>query len=130
MACALALLLASVARAEESGGLDWSAWQRMPVLEDGRIMPLDTFARTQVKRICGNVAPNIGRLGTLAPEQRRSFTTDQLADWVKQNQPRRFLAAELLYEWTVDPQKWADVPFLYAANAELRSDVLHVPTYG
>ena len=47
-----------------------------------------------------------------------------------ENQPRRFLAAELLYAWTVDPKKWADVPFLYAANAELRSDVLHVPLVG
>lgn len=127
---ALVLLIAGGVRAEESGGLDWSAWQRMPVLEDGRIMPLDTFARTQVKRVCGEAAPSIGRLGTLAPEKRRSFTADQLADWVRQNQPRRFLAAELLYDWTVDPQKWADVPFLYAANVELRSDVLHVPLVG
>jgi ABC-type transport system involved in cytochrome c biogenesis permease subunit len=124
------LLVAPICRAEESGGLDWSAWQRMPVLEDGRIMPLDTFARAQVKRICGDVAPRIGRLGTLAPEKRRSFSAEELAEWIKENQPRRFLAAELLYEWTVDPKKWADVPFLYAADADLRSEVLEVPLVG
>ena len=41
------LLAASNCQAEVSGGLDWSAWQRMPVLEEGRIMPLDTFARVR-----------------------------------------------------------------------------------
>ena len=25
--------------------LDWSAWQRIPVLHGGRLKPLDTFAR-------------------------------------------------------------------------------------
>ena len=124
------LLVAAVCRADVSGGLDWSAWQHMPVLEEGRIMPLDTFARAEVKRICGDSAPCIGRLGTLSPRQRSSLSAEQLAKWVKENQPRRFLAAELLYAWTVDPKKWADVPFLYAANAELRSDVLHVPLVG
>ena len=56
--CILPFSSWSAVRAADSGGLDWSAWQRMPVLEDGRIMPLDTFARTQVKRICGDVAPH------------------------------------------------------------------------
>ena len=27
-------------------------------------------------------------------------------------QPRPYLAAELLYAWTVEPKKWEDVPFL------------------
>src|SRR5262249_17891925 len=39
-------------------------------------------------------------------------------------------AAELLYAWTVEPEKWDDVPFLSAANAELRSDYLGVPLVG
>ena len=51
---------ASPVWAEQSGGLDWSAWQRMPVLQDGRIMPLDSFARAQVKKICGDVRPQPG----------------------------------------------------------------------
>ncbi len=89
-----------------------------------------TRSPAQVKRICGDSAPCIGRLGTLSPRQRNSLSAEQLAEWVKENRPRRFLAAELLYAWTVDPKKWADVPLLYAANAELRSDVLHVPLVG
>ena len=54
------LACASPLRAEPSGGLDWSAWQRMPVLQDGRIMPLDSFARAKVKTICGDVRPEPG----------------------------------------------------------------------
>ncbi len=120
----------SIASAAESGGLDWSAWQRMPVLQDGRIMPLDSFARARVKKICGEVNPSIGRLGTLSPKELSSLSADELAKWIKENRPRRFLAAELVYAWTVDAEKWDDVPFLYAANAELRSDWLGVPLAG
>jgi ABC-type transport system involved in cytochrome c biogenesis permease subunit len=119
------------ARAEESGGLDWTAWQRMPVLEDGRIMPLDSYARARVKKICGEVSPSIGRLGTLTPSELAALSADERAKWINENKPRRFLAAELLYAWTVDPKdKWDDVPFLYAANAELRSKYLDVPLEG
>ena len=124
------LLFASPARAEDSGGLDWSAWQRMPVLQDGRIMPLDSFARTQVKTICGDANPLIGRLGLLSKEEMKSLSAEQLQQRAKDNRPRRFLAAELLYSWTVSPAPWEDVPFLYAANAELRSEVLGLPLEG
>ena len=120
----------SAAKAEESGGLDWSAWQRMPVLEDGRIMPVDSFARARVKKICGEVNPSIGRLGTLSPKELGALSADEREKWIKENRPRRFLAAELLYAWTVEPEKWDDVPFLYAANAELRSEWLGVPLDG
>jgi ABC-type transport system involved in cytochrome c biogenesis permease subunit len=119
-----------VARAEESGGLDWSAWQRMPVLQDGRIMPMDSFARATVKKICGDAAPRIGRLGTLSEDQLKSLSPAELQKWISENRPRRFLAAELLYAWTVGPQKWADVSFLFAPNEQLRRDVLQVPLIG
>ncbi len=102
----------------------------MPVLQNGRIMPLDTFARTQVKKICGDVNPMIGRLGTLTANDRKSLSDDEIQQWVKKNQPRRFLAAKLLYAWTIEPENWEDVPFLYATNAELRSEWLGVPLTG
>ncbi|MGA2618405.1 MAG: cytochrome c biogenesis protein CcsA [Thermoguttaceae bacterium] len=41
------------------GALDCSTWQRLPVLDSGRIMPLDTFARNQVKKICGTPPPGL-----------------------------------------------------------------------
>ena len=43
----------SAARAEDAGGLDWGPWRRLPVLDGGRIMPLDTFARGTVEKISG-----------------------------------------------------------------------------
>jgi ABC-type transport system involved in cytochrome c biogenesis permease subunit len=133
--CAVAVFFAlytgfPTVHAEESGGLNWSAWQRMPVLEDGRIMPLDSYARGRVKKICGEVNPSIGRLGTLTPKEAAALSPDERAKWIKENCPRRFLAAELVYAWTVDPTNWDDVPILYAANTELRTEWLGVPLEG
>ena len=93
-------------------------------------MPLDSFARARVKKICGEVNPSIGRLGSLSPKELSALSADDLATWIKESRPRRFLAAELIYAWTVDAEKWDDVPFLYAANAELRSDWLGVALVG
>jgi hypothetical protein len=109
--------------AEESGGLDWSSWQRLPVLQDGRIMPLDSFARAQVKKICGDVHPNIGKIGALTTAEMEKLSPDER----QRLRPRRFLAAELVYAWIVDPDNWDEVPFILADDAELRSKVLDLP---
>jgi ABC-type transport system involved in cytochrome c biogenesis permease subunit len=119
-------LVASL-RAEQSGGLDWSAWQRMPVLQDGRIMPLDSFARVQVKKICGTVHPNLGKLGSKTNSELRSLSPEDIKLLADKGRARSFLAAELVYGWMVETKSWDDVPFLIADDETLRSDVLDVP---
>jgi ABC-type transport system involved in cytochrome c biogenesis permease subunit len=119
------------ARAEVSGGIDWSAWQRLPVLQDGRIMPLDSFARAQVKTICGDIHPTLGRLvGGKTNAEMKLLSPVEIKRRVRENMPHRFLAAELLYSWTVEPEKWDDVPFLLADDETLRADILDVPIFG
>ena len=86
-------------RAEDAAGPDWGAWRRLPVLDDGRIMPLDTFARKTVEEICGGQAPPAVPGG----------------------------AAELLLSWLVEPERWEKVPFLPASDPVLRSEWLEVP---
>ena len=76
-----------------------SAWRSIPVLEDGRIMPLDTFARRQVEAICHVQEPKLAAAG---------------------GTPVRWRADELLLDWLVRPQAWEDVPFLIAEHEELR----------
>lgn len=36
---------------------NWSTWRRLPVFDEGRIMPLNTFAKLAVKEICGSAHP-------------------------------------------------------------------------
>src|SRR5208282_4248953 len=124
------LAIARPAWAENSGGMDWSAWQRMPVLQDGRIMPLDSYARAQVKKICGEVRPVLGKLGTKTYAEMSSLSPEEIKRLADEGRPRQFLAAELLYLWTVEPQKWEDVPFLLADDETLRTVVLDVPILG
>ena len=124
------LAIAPTARAENAGGFDWSAWQRMPVLQDGRIMPLDSYARSQVKIICGDVRPLLGELGAKTNSETEPVSADAIQRLAGEGRPRRYLAAELLYSWTVEAEKWDDVPFLAAADETLRSEVFEVPLRG
>ncbi len=88
------------AQAGEPAPLDWSVWRQLPVLDGGRIMPLDTFARSTVKKVCGSERPDF------LPEGG---------------------AAELLFAWLVEPQRWETIAFLPAAEPGLRTDLLELP---
>jgi ABC-type transport system involved in cytochrome c biogenesis permease subunit len=94
------LSVGGTARAADAAGPDWGAWRRLPVLDDGRIMPLDSFARKTIQEICGGQAPPAVPSGG---------------------------AAELLLSWLVEPERWERVPFLPASDAVLRSEWLGVP---
>ena len=97
---AAAMAGGSAARAGEPAPLDWSVWRQLPVLDGGRIMPLDTFARATVQKICGSQRPDC------LPEGG---------------------AAELLFAWLVEPQRWETTAFLPAAEPGLRADLLELP---
>lgn len=102
--------------------LDWDAWQRLPVLHRGRIKPLDTFARAMVQTICGRESP------VLAPPE--AGAEAQHADFQRLfpgGRPRKFAAAELVFSWMVEPQRWEHVPFLAASQEQLRRDLLGLP---
>lgn len=83
--------------------LDWNAWRRLPVFSEGRVAPLDTFARETVEAICGRAKPTLALVG---------------------EEPREFSPAELLLSWLVDPEKWDKTPFLAAQDEQLRCDVM------
>ena len=121
---------AATARGEQSGGLEWSAWQRLPVLDEGRIMPLDTFARTQVTKICGTANPRLGNLGMVSQEELDKLTPAEVRRLIAANQPRRFIAAELVFAWILEPEVWENKPILRADDEILRSNVLQVPLFG
>ncbi|HUT93776.1 MAG TPA: cytochrome c biogenesis protein CcsA [Thermoguttaceae bacterium] len=132
----IALLSAAAVRAEPAHDLDWSAWQHVPVYWqavrgskiDGRMMPLDTFARTVVETICGKVNPRLSLAG--ADEPRREAGSAAPADareLFPDGRKRRFTASELLFSWMVEPERWERVPLLVAWNESLREDVLKLP---
>ncbi|MBN2295408.1 MAG: cytochrome c biogenesis protein CcsA [Pirellulales bacterium] len=101
---ALAAITATAAGANRSK-LDWSDWRAMPVMDGGRRMPLDTFARETVGAVCGRENPRL--------------------DIDKETE--KFSAAELLFAWLVEADKWNGVDFLRAGNETLRETILEVP---
>jgi ABC-type transport system involved in cytochrome c biogenesis permease subunit len=84
------------------------AWRGIPVLEDGRIMPLDTFARRHAETICNAQSPRLetGPGGALV----------------------KWHADELLLDWLARPQAWEEVPFLIAEHEEVRK-LLELPVF-
>lgn len=129
----LALLLlvtaAGAARAQ-STAIDWTPWKQMPVYHNGRIMPLDSFAREVVETITGRQSPKLGLSGVLPEETWKSeefAAARQL--FGADGAPRKFQPSELLLSWLVEPEKWEQTPFLIAHNEELRTK-LGVPTHG
>lgn len=75
------------------------AWRAIPVLEDGRLMPLDTFARRTVEKITDVPQPKLA---------------------VDGGTPVAWRADELLLDWLVRPEAWEDVPLLTCEHEDLR----------
>jgi ABC-type transport system involved in cytochrome c biogenesis permease subunit len=69
--CAVAAILATAAQfargdeIQESSPIpvrneiDWNAWRSLPVFDDGRLMPLNTFAQIMVRDVTGSNAPTL-----------------------------------------------------------------------
>ncbi len=113
---------------EETDQLDWTTWQQMPVFHHGRMMPVNTFARVAVQRICHRAAPRLSLEGVdSADEQSAEFSG---AKKIFPHGRRKFSAAELLFSWTVEPEAWEVVPFLLAEHEGLRREVFGLPIVG
>lgn len=129
--CGVWICLAAAASAADKPSahtkLDLEAWKRIPVYHDGRIMPLDTFARSAVEMITGRAAPTLSLSGEVAADELSSEALAKARDLFPDGQPRKFSAAELLLSWLVEPEKWEDVPFIQAANVDLREKYLELP---
>ncbi len=109
---ALALALASLTAvaAGPTPGLHAALepWREIPVLEDGRIMPLDTFARRHVETISNTQTPKLA-----------SGPAGAVVKWH---------ADELVLDWLARPEAWERVPFLIAEHEEVRK-LLDAPIF-
>ncbi|MHB8902222.1 MAG: hypothetical protein ACYC6Y_25980, partial [Thermoguttaceae bacterium] len=122
----LALLLHSaLAPAAETGVPDLSAWQRMPVFHNGRMMPLNTFARLVVESVCDRANPRLDLDGVT--EVVRKLPEFSQTEKLFPEPIRKFTASELLFSWMVEPERWEHVPFLIAEHETLRRELFKLP---
>ncbi|NMC20606.1 MAG: hypothetical protein GYA33_09325, partial [Thermogutta sp.] len=112
-----------VVHAAESAGLDFSAWNSIPLWEDGRIKPIDTFSRQIVTELCKRESP------TLAPPLDSAGRPRKDHPLFPGGKPRRWTAQELLFSWLVEPELWEDVAFLEASHEKLRAEILGLPVF-
>jgi ABC-type transport system involved in cytochrome c biogenesis permease subunit len=107
--------------------LDWTAWKHIPVFDNGRIMPLNTFAMSAVETVCGTENPTLALVGTADRQGKEPENLAAAKGLFPDGKPRKFTAPELLLSWLVEPQRWETVPFLLASHEGLRRDVLGLP---
>jgi ABC-type transport system involved in cytochrome c biogenesis permease subunit len=131
---ALAEPVAPAARAEPlapapsaAAALDWTAWKHIPVFDNGRIMPLNTFAMSAVEAVCDTENPTLALVGTADGQGKEPENLAAAKVLFPNGKPRKFTAPELLLSWLVEPQRWETVPFLLAKHEGLRRDVLGLP---
>jgi ABC-type transport system involved in cytochrome c biogenesis permease subunit len=123
----LAVAIPAAVRAEEQSKLDWNVWEQMPVFDNGRMMPVVTFARSMVERISGRANPRLSLEGASGPDESQPPGLEATRQVFSGDKRRQFTASELLFGWLAEPQRWENVPFLAAVNEELRKEVLGLP---
>ncbi|MBN1589831.1 MAG: hypothetical protein JW888_09985, partial [Pirellulales bacterium] len=107
--------------------LDWSAWRSLPVHASGRVMPLDTLARSLVEEICGRARPRLAPADADSVDPSGEGGAGQGNVVFPDGRSRRFTAAELVFSWLVEPERWENVPLLAARHETLRQDLLQLP---
>lgn len=108
LACTLVCMAVSPAAQAADRSDPLAAWRAIPVLDDGRVMPLDTFSRRRVETITNAQRPSLTPPGAAAP--------------------KRWEADALLLDWLVRPEAWEDVPLLIAEHEEVR-ELLGLPIF-
>ncbi len=107
--------------------LDWSCWRRLPVFAGGRLMPLDSFARSVVEEICGRTHPRLGLADSLPGEDLHRPEYAQARQLFPDGKARTWPYYELVFSWLVEPHRWERVPFLIAQHHQLREELLGLP---
>jgi len=113
-----------LARADD---LEWSEWRRLPVFADGRIMPLDSFARSVVERICGRARPRLGLAESLPDEDLSQPEYAEAKKLFPEGKARTWEPYELLFSWLVESPRWERTPFLVGQHHQLREEILGLP---
>jgi ABC-type transport system involved in cytochrome c biogenesis permease subunit len=118
-------LSSGIAAGGEAGAPDFSAWQHLPVFHNGRMLPVNTYARLVVEDVCDGPNPRLSLEGVT--DAVRSLPEFAETEKMFPRETRKFPAPELLFSWIVEPERWEYVPFLIAEHETLRKDVFKLP---
>ncbi|MDO4570809.1 MAG: cytochrome c biogenesis protein CcsA [Planctomycetia bacterium] len=100
-------------------------WETIPIFHQGRVMPLDAFARMSVRQICGREAPRLSLRGAELenlPTKPSEKTVRKIESslGITPTKGAKFPASELLFSWMTQPELWEFVPFFSVENEALR----------
>ncbi|MDO4550150.1 MAG: cytochrome c biogenesis protein CcsA [Planctomycetia bacterium] len=105
--------------------MDFSMWESLPVMHEGRIMPMEAYARMLIGEKKLKFSLEASGLENMPAKMREIEAESKMSV----DKYRRFTPSEMIFSWLVEPEMWMWIPFLSAENEELRR-FLEVPIYG
>lgn len=125
----LALVMCGVLIASGSGRADEAfpddIWREIPVYHHGRVKPIDGYARQVVQKITdfNKSKPKFNLVDYYTEEELQKPEFKDALEIFPGGELRKFTPSELVYEWTVRPEKWERVPFIYLGREDVRKEL-------
>ena len=90
-------------------------WREIPVYHHGRVKPMDGYARQVVQKITefNKSKPKFNLTDYYTEEELKKPEFKDALEIFPDGEQRKFTPSELVYDWTVRPEKWERVPFIY-----------------
>ncbi|MFN3152123.1 cytochrome c biogenesis protein [Bremerella sp.] len=100
-------------------------WREIPVYHHGRVKPMDGYARQVVQKITeyNKSKPKFNLTDYYTEEELQKPEFKDALEIFPNGELRKFSPSELVYEWTVRPEKWEHVPFIYLGREDVRKEL-------
>ena len=122
----IALAIVSGAQNAHAEDITIEKLRNVPVFHQGRIKPFDSYAKEMLEQICNTTKGYVKLdVGLYFPN---GYDTDELkavADLFPEREVK-WTATEIVLSWMTEPEKWEQVPFIYAAHNDARG-IIGVP---
>ena len=92
-------------------------FRQIPVFHQGRIKPFDSYAKEMLEQVCNTTKGYVKLdMGLYFPAGNPSEDIDHLFP-----EPEvKWTATEIVLSWLTEPERWEEVPFIYAAHNDVR----------
>lgn len=100
-------------------------WREIPVYHHGRVKPMDAYARQVVQKITefNKSKPRFNLVDYYTEEELKQPEMKEALEIFPEGKERKFTPDQLIFEWTMRPEAWERVPFIYLGREDARKEL-------
>ncbi|WP_158545340.1 cytochrome c biogenesis protein [Bremerella cremea] len=100
-------------------------WREIPVYHHGRVKPMDAYARQVVQKITefNKSKPRFNLVDYYTEEELKQPEMQAALEIFPEGKERKFTPDELIFEWSLRPEAWERVPFIYLGREDVREEL-------